>query len=239
VGCGHGFFLDESRKRGWTVEGIETSVAPRAYATTTLGLRVLPSPLEDANLPGGSFNVISLWHVLEHVADPVQTVRQIHALLHDGGLVAIACPNIASLSAKLTGAEWLWLGYPYHLYQFSPGSLRWLLEHNGFTVKRVVTHETYDSHTLGLLLLWHWATHAARRFGMRKLPRSSSGSEADREISVYQSPAFSLSPVRLMAWLLHGVGNTLTYLLFPLVLLLWKKGYGTEAELYAVKAKAP
>jgi len=235
LGCGHGFFLHEASVKGWSGIGVETSDQPRGYATNTLGLKVLSTEFDRQQFEGECADAVTLWHVIEHIPDPMETIGHIRSVLKPGGVLAIACPNISSVSAKITKHEWLWLGFPFHLYQFSPKSLRTLLEKEGFEVKKIVTHETYDSNSLPVLLLWHYGTHIARSLGLRKVRHGATTSEGDKEISIYHPGGFSLSPLQLMAWLLRLVGNALSILCFPFIYASWKAGYGTEVEIYAVK----
>lgn len=130
VGCGHGFFLKEMASRGWHVEGIEVSPAGRSYAEGRLGLRVHPGPLEEAGLPEQAFDVVTLFYVIEHLHDPVGLVRAVCRLLRPGGMVLLRWPHSTPI-VKLLGplARGLDLFHtPYHLYDFSPRTIRKMLE---------------------------------------------------------------------------------------------------------------
>ena len=82
-----------------------------------------------------SFDVVTLWHVLEHLPRPVETLKKIRGLLTPSGLLVIALPNFNSIQARVFRGRWYHLEVPRHLYHFTPGVLRNLLEKEGFDVR--------------------------------------------------------------------------------------------------------
>ena len=104
---------------------------------------------EKAPLAANSFDAITLWDVLEHMADPIAVLKKAARLLRPGGILALNVPNIESLIAKLMGSRWPLL-LTEHLYYFSPSSLRLLLERSGFSVAGFHLHPVYFS--VGYLL---------------------------------------------------------------------------------------
>lgn len=132
VGCDHGFFLDEARRAGYRVQGVEPAAAARAYAVR-IGLDVR-STIDDID---GSFDVISLWHVLEHIAEPRDFLATLASHLNSGGVIAIRVPNYASLWSRLLGKRWIWFHPHIHVFHYSASSLRELLERSGFTIEFV------------------------------------------------------------------------------------------------------
>lgn len=147
IGCGTGLFLREARERGWTVEGIELSRSAVAYARERFGLPVRQGALDEIALPDAAFDVITMWHVLEHLPDPLAALRQAARALRPGGLLLLAVPNIGSLEARLFGRRWYSLDAPRHLYHFSPETLRALLERAGLHEERTV----HSAGTAGLV----------------------------------------------------------------------------------------
>jgi SAM-dependent methyltransferase len=133
VGCGEGLFLHLARRAGWEVRGVEVAETSTAYARETLNLDVFAGDLLEANFPSQHFDAVTFWHVLEHLHDPRGELREAHRILKPGGLLIVGAPNIASWQAGLLGVEWTALDIPRHLYHFSPGSLREMLERAGFT----------------------------------------------------------------------------------------------------------
>ena len=136
VGCATGGFLAGMREHGWEVAGIETSPFAAHYARTALGLDVHEGMLEAAALPGRHFDVVTLWHVFEHVDDPKATLLEANRLLKPGGWLVLTVPHMESPEARLFGRYWLGLDIPRHLHLFTKPVLRRYLEETGFDYVR-------------------------------------------------------------------------------------------------------
>ena len=149
VGCGAGFFLKLAAETGYTVQGVEISQYAADYARNKLRLPVFLGELEAAALPPRSFDVITLWHVLEHVRDPRAFLAQVHALLKDQGVLALEVPNIGSLAARISGTDWELMSPKEHFYYFTLATLRRYLEEAGFSI---VTTRTFFWTTPAMLL---------------------------------------------------------------------------------------
>jgi 2-polyprenyl-3-methyl-5-hydroxy-6-metoxy-1,4-benzoquinol methylase len=131
VGCGAADWLVRMRDIGWQVHGIDFD--PRAVdVAVQKGLSVQCGALEQQGYADGSFDAITLNHVIEHVPDPVATMRQCHRLLKPGGRVVVSTPNNGSLGHRHFGADWRGLEPPRHLHLFSLPSMRQALERAGF-----------------------------------------------------------------------------------------------------------
>ncbi len=134
IGCGYGFFLSEMKARGWDVEGIEISPPGRAFARDRLGLPVHSTPLEDLRFPEGSFDVITLFYVIEHLLNPKDILKEVRRILRPDGLLLLRWPHTTPI-VRLLGplAKGLDLYHtPYHLFDFSPATLKTLLKLTGF-----------------------------------------------------------------------------------------------------------
>jgi 2-polyprenyl-3-methyl-5-hydroxy-6-metoxy-1,4-benzoquinol methylase len=139
-GCGGGYFLNICRQLGAEVFGIEPS--PHGAALTRKqGIPVFEGSLDEylAKHGGERFDVITSNHVIEHVPDPVATLRGLRSLLAEGGTMTIAVPNADSTSARQLGAEWHSTDLPFHLHQFSAKSLRHAVAAAGLTVADLST----------------------------------------------------------------------------------------------------
>lgn len=134
VGCGSGEFLIGMQRLGWEVSGVESSHAARESLPAELRARVFQR-IEDVTT--GPFDVITLWHVLEHLRSPDRDLAGCRALLKEGGLLYVAVPNFASWEARLGRDRWFHLDVPRHLYHFGPATLTALLQQAGFRVQRV------------------------------------------------------------------------------------------------------
>ena len=132
VGCSTGLFLKTMRARGWQAVGVEPSAYASAYAREQFGLDVQTGTLESAEFPSASFDVVSLWDVLEHVTDPRATLTEIARILRPGGLLALSLPNPACPEARWFGAAWVGWDRPRHLHLFTPSVLRRYLTAAGF-----------------------------------------------------------------------------------------------------------
>jgi 2-polyprenyl-3-methyl-5-hydroxy-6-metoxy-1,4-benzoquinol methylase len=103
VGCSLGYFLDVARERGFKSYGVEVSKDTSQYAREKLGLNVFCGTLEVAQFPDKTFDVITLWDVIEHVPDPINLLREVRRIMKDDGLIALQSPNMESVIAQMTG----------------------------------------------------------------------------------------------------------------------------------------
>jgi 2-polyprenyl-3-methyl-5-hydroxy-6-metoxy-1,4-benzoquinol methylase len=133
VGCGNGEFLLEMRAAGWSAQGLETDARAVARAREH-GVDVREGALEDGVYPARSFDAVTLSHVLEHLYDPVRTLRTCREILRDDGVLWLATPNLASHGHARYGRAWRGLEPPRHLVLFTPSALTRALERAGFRV---------------------------------------------------------------------------------------------------------
>lgn len=126
VGCGTGEFLQEMQRAGWQVTGVERDAAAAQFARQALHLNVLTGGVETVLGSGERFDTVTLWHVVEHLYQPLQTLRQVRELLCDGGMVVVAVPNVGSVDAKFYGQHWVAFDPPRHVQHFSLATLRML-----------------------------------------------------------------------------------------------------------------
>jgi SAM-dependent methyltransferase len=149
VGCGTGAFLHTMQQNGWQISGIEPDVATRVRAATLYHIQ--PAEPEQLFLyPNGQFNVITLWHVLEHVHDLHGYLHQLKKLLQKEGKLFIAVPNYTSADANIYGAHWAAYDVPRHLYHFSPAGMRSLMAACGMKVE-AIQPMWFDSFYVSLL----------------------------------------------------------------------------------------
>jgi SAM-dependent methyltransferase len=133
IGCGHGLLLDEARRRGYEVEGLELSAQAARYARETLGLPVRETALEHATLDRGVYDAVLAVDVLEHLDDPADALAHMCGLLAPGGALLIATPDPSSLVARLAGSRW-WCYIPAHFCLIPRETLRGLIRANGLTL---------------------------------------------------------------------------------------------------------
>lgn len=149
IGCATGEFLNYFKSKGWETIGIEPAENPRTFAIQNYSLDVRD---EDsiANLDKESFDVITMWHVLEHIPGLNERIDQIRQLLKPDGLLVIALPNYLSWDAKFYGNFWAGFDVPRHLYHFSQESLKRLLDKFQFSVFDIVPLK-FDAYYVSLL----------------------------------------------------------------------------------------
>lgn len=133
VGCGRGVVLGPLADRGFEVHGIEISADAVRGADPRAEIRIVDR-LVDAGYPDDYFDEVVIWHVLEHLNDPRETVEEVGRILKPGGRLIVAVPNLSSLQARWAGAEWFHLDLPRHLYHFPLSALNQLLRNAGFEV---------------------------------------------------------------------------------------------------------
>lgn len=128
IGAGTGDFLFEAKSRGWRINGIEPSEAARKKASE----KDVKLSLDATNFKSEKFDVITLWHVLEHVPDLRSQIIEIEHLLKKNGLLIIAVPNFRSYDAQYYQEYWAAFDVPRHLWHFSQNSFRHLLAGTSF-----------------------------------------------------------------------------------------------------------
>lgn len=122
IGTGTGYFSGFMHQNGWQVVALEPNEEARKKAWVNYQLKVAPAE-ELHNLPEASFQVITLWHVLEHVHDLKNYWQRFNYLLQSGGFLVIAVPNYTSADADFYQETWAAYDVPRHLYHFSPESI--------------------------------------------------------------------------------------------------------------------
>ena len=134
VGYGSGSFLREMERVGWSLAGTEISDAASARSAGLGDIRLFRGDLGDDVFGQETFDAITLWHVIEHMADPIATLTWCRSRLREGGVLVVEVPNMGSMQAALFGFSWLHLDPPRHVYGFSPCGLQLLLQRCGFVV---------------------------------------------------------------------------------------------------------
>jgi len=139
IGCGDGSFLLAAQECGWRVQGTEFN----PQLARQRGLDVVT---DMCDIPDSSvFDCITLWHSLEHLGDPMSTLRSIRSQLSPTGVLLIAVPDIDGIQARMFGRKWFHLDVPRHLYHYSKTSLSALLQATGFSpVQRWHQEFEYD-----------------------------------------------------------------------------------------------
>lgn len=138
LGSSVGLFLDEARKRGWKVTGIEPSLWASEQAAKR-GLDVYTGTLDEYPSGRDEFDVVVLWDVFEHLVDPMASLEKLKRLLKPGGILCLTTVNIEGFGARLLRGRWPWL-MRMHLHYFSRFGLKAMMGKTGFEVLRLSTY---------------------------------------------------------------------------------------------------
>lgn len=171
VGCASGFLLKAFERHGWHVTGIEISATAARYAREKLGLKVMTGEIEETHIGDESYDVILLLHTLEHLPNPVSALIELAKHMKQDSRLIIQVPNAASLEARLQGKNWQGWRIPYHLYHFSPKTLRLLINKCGLEIIR-----------------WEFSLPA---FETKFLKKRNAGKTAGQSMTVPSSYSFS------------------------------------------------
>lgn len=146
VGCAQGSFLALMAERGWQVQGLEPSASMAPLAGAQLGAdKVALGTIGGAQYEPESFDLITLWDVLEHLPDPLVGLQRVHDWLRPGGRAVIETQDISSPMARACGARWQHFKHDEHLVHFTPQTLEAIC------------------HSAGLKLI-HWQRRAAGKY---------------------------------------------------------------------------
>jgi len=136
LGCGSGRYVARMGAAGWRAEGLDA--VPRAVAEGQAeGLQLSVGTLPGTELKAGQFDVVTMWHVLEHVPSPLATLRAVREVMKPGGALHLVCPLSDSLAARWTGAAWYGLDVPRHLTHFTRKTLTRHITEAGFTISGI------------------------------------------------------------------------------------------------------
>ncbi len=128
VGCAAGNFLQIAGEMGYEAEGLELDDINVKYAKEKRNLNAHMITLEQMNYPEGSFDVVTLWDVLEHLSQPMQTLREISRVMRPGGILGLSTINHACLNQRLLRSDWRYWMPPDHICSFTPPILRKMLK---------------------------------------------------------------------------------------------------------------
>jgi SAM-dependent methyltransferase len=134
VGCGLGFLLSALRE-GWRKYGVEVSTYAARQAQEWANVHV--GPLQEAGYPDGYFDLVVMYHVIEHMADPLSAIREVCRILRPGGVLLFATPDFDSGCARRFKQNYRLLHDPTHISLFTNDSAHRFLRDHGFVIDRV------------------------------------------------------------------------------------------------------
>ena len=131
VGCAAGYFLDVANEQGWHSQGIELSAFAAARAREQ-GHEVFNGSINEARLPTGELDLVTMWDVIEHLQSPDEALALASRSLRNGGILVVATGDIEGFTARVFGSKWALLAPPGHLFYFSRRTLTAMLRKHGF-----------------------------------------------------------------------------------------------------------
>ncbi len=135
IGTGTGAFLHTAKLAGWQAFGLEEDAETRQFAIDKYGVDIQPSG-QLFHITAASVDVVTMWHVLEHVHQLHEYMNAISSILKPGGKAFIAVPNYTAPDAAHYGAAWAAYDVPRHLYHFSPTSMHTLVNSHGLAIEK-------------------------------------------------------------------------------------------------------
>ncbi len=150
IGCGRGRMLSMLREKGWETYGTELSEESARYALEKLGVKVFTGDFLSSNFPADFFDCVTLWHVLEHLSDPLKNLIEIRRVLKEDGFLLVAVPDFGGAQSAFSGKHWFHLDVPRHYSHFTVKTLTTFLDKSGFQF-RGEKHFSLEYDPFGLL----------------------------------------------------------------------------------------
>jgi 2-polyprenyl-3-methyl-5-hydroxy-6-metoxy-1,4-benzoquinol methylase len=189
VGSGLGYFLKIAQDDGWDVDGIEPRSAAVKYCYNNFGIKVHKGFLEDFEKKPGTYQVITLWDVLEHVYDPLQFLERSIELLAPGGILVVAIPNASGWPARIFKGRWRYV-MPVHLYYFKMPYIDHFLSSYNMRLERA--DHTVKIHSLiqGVMSLLPFKVSQDRvfRIGIKDNGRQAGSDQSTQSAAAKTSP---------------------------------------------------
>ena len=207
AGAGRGRFVASATAGGYRASGIEASQRG-ADAAAFIGAAVEPVAIEEADFADGSFDVVTVWHVLEHLDDPGAALGRISRWLRPGGGLLVGVPNLGSLQARLTGGRWYHLDVPRHRVHFTGAGIRHLVGAHGFDVRR--THHLLLEHNV--FGMWQSLLNRVSRrpsYVYNVLKRNAPLRSFDLALAAAAGPLLPPAALLEAAAALFGLGGTI------------------------------
>jgi SAM-dependent methyltransferase len=139
VGTAAATFMHVAKERGWEVAGCEPNLWLCEWGRARYGFDIQAGTVFDHPYRERSFDVVTVWDVLEHAPDPMRLLRECHRILKPSGLLVVSYPDIGSLAARVMGRRWVFL-LSVHLYYFTRRTMSAMLERAGFEVVEMRRH---------------------------------------------------------------------------------------------------
>ncbi|MEK6224865.1 MAG: class I SAM-dependent methyltransferase [Chloroflexota bacterium] len=220
LGSGTGWMLRALRQRGWLAVGSERTVAVAAAARDAAGVPMFVGDL-DAIRDAPLLDLVIMFHVLEHLADPLAQLGAIARRVKPGGTLILGVPDIASWQSRVVGSRWMHLDVPRHLCHFSPDAIERGLRAHGFRIARV-DFRSFEHDPVG------WVQGGLDRLGFE---------QAFLVKLLSRMPERRSGPLATLAAVVLAI--PLGVLGLALAVASWRAGAGAVMEVWAVREERP
>lgn len=137
LGCATGSFLRSLKGKEWHLCGVEPVKTPARYAREVSGSEVFCGTIKEAKYPSNFFDAVFAWMTVEHLADPLGTLNEVHRVLEKNGYFVFSIPNAGSWEWSVFKSRWYALQVPFHFYHFTPKTVSMLLEKAAFKIETI------------------------------------------------------------------------------------------------------
>ena len=144
VGCAAGNFLGIASRYGFRAEGLELNNRYVDYAQRHRGVTIQNKPLEEMNYAEESFDAVTLWDVIEHLPQPLKTLKELSRITAQGGVIGLTTINHACVNERILRERWRYYAPPDHVCSFTPKIMRSMLERSGFAVLEIQHHYMFE-----------------------------------------------------------------------------------------------
>jgi SAM-dependent methyltransferase len=194
LGCGTGAFLSVCKNAGWNVKGIEPSGNAREIARKNHGLDLFDVNSWD-KFPDNSIDIVTAWHVLEHIYNLEDEIKQVRRTLAKDGTFIVALPNCSSADAQFYRQHWAAYDVPRHIWHFSPQDVKRFFEKLGFTLESVLPMP-WDAYYICMLSEKYKAGNI--NYGRALIHAWVSNRNAQKKGNTWSSQIYILKPNNLL-----------------------------------------
>jgi 2-polyprenyl-3-methyl-5-hydroxy-6-metoxy-1,4-benzoquinol methylase len=151
VGCGKGWFLETARERGWQVQGVELCAEVAKRTMERVQTQVHVGSIFDVALPSETFDLVTMFDVIEHLEAPIEALRICYRVLKPGGALALSTPNLRGLGCRLLGARAFAVWPDEHIIYFGPASMKRALHLADFVDIEIASREIYPENAATII----------------------------------------------------------------------------------------